>query len=268
MSDLEKIVTILRNREMEIQFAFDPASGLIGEEQESRLLEIARTRGVEAKDVRLGLPIVHDEEDLETTVRVMQAPVPVTLDLAKQGLLTEDGKVIVEHYLVGMPFPKGEPQSFPHIRELRTRADYENLNMREFSDKTNPNYPNHHLVVFTVDDRNYYYWTLKGNYVVPIYLALRDFVIPLILGDDEKFAKALMSDNKAEKMEAYFFRVDHFARQLFTNNFGLHVMIAGDMDFVDPSGVEVYNTDRLYIQAVHKDFKNSRYIQIRKSKQK
>ena len=163
-----------------------------------------------------------------------------------------------------MPIPEGEPVYFPGIKELRTRKDYEKLHFEAFPTKVHKDHPGHHLITFSLEGRDYYYLGMDGDYLAPIFLRLKQEVIPLVFGDDSELALGTRSSDKMKKIEFYFRRVDHFAKQFFAPNEGMVVMVAGDMDFVDPEGVQVYQRDdKLYVQAVHKDFKNSRYLQAR-----
>lgn len=269
MFDLEKLLGILRGHEMEIQFAYDPASGLIGTDQEHRLLSLAKERQLEAHKVRLALPTIHDLDDLAISAAGMQAAAEVTCRLADAGLLDQTGKVIVERYLVGVSFLEGKIQEFPTVRELRTKDDYKKLHFGTFPTRTNKNHPGYHLVTFSLEGERCYYWGIRGDYMVPVFLRSKQGVIPFVFGDDSELAMGLRSKDRIKRTVSYYRRVDHFAKQFFAPNEGMVILIAGDMDFVDPAGVSVYQKDdKIYIQAVHADFKHSRYLQARLEKKR
>ena len=264
----EACLAILKNLNMEIQFAYDPKDGLIGDNQEERLRTLSRRRHLNAKDLRLALPTLHDLEDLENSIEGMQAAARVVIELARNGLLDTSGRVMVEHYLIGLRYPDGELRSFPEIRELRTREDHEKLNLTPHPQVKHPKYPHHHFVTFRVGGQSYYYWSQRGSYTYPIYAALKHREIPIVLADDPKYAEALRSamesDNESGKMLAQAMRMHNFHLQFFAPCDGMAIMVAGACDFCDPGGVPTYSKDdKMYVQAVHASFRHSRYISLR-----
>ena len=262
MGTLRNLLEVLRRRDMDLMFAYSPETGLVTDEGSISGLD------VEARDIRLGLPFLHDEEDLENSVRIEQAAAEVIIDLAREGVLDRNSRVIAEYFLEGISYPEGgKPHSFPEIREIRTIEDYRRLNLRANEGIGHSTLPNHHLVFFTVDDKDYNYLTLRGDSVVTMFPHLAAHEIPLVFGDDETLRKGTRSEHVHDRLLSDALRRDNFRKQLFAPGEGMQVLIAGVLDFPDPGGVALYfkekNLTGLYIQAVHQDFKNSKYLQSR-----
>ena len=247
-TDFSKILRVLEQFDMDVLYLHDA-----GEH--------------EARNISLGLPVIHDPAEIGVSTTIRKAAGEVLKALASQGLLNRHSRLYAEWFLKGAPFPKGGALRHLNIRSVRTTQEYRQLNWMQTSHE-HKSLKGNLLSLFRVDGQIYMTYRFANDPIAEAWVELARHEVPLVLADQpflceliEKWLRgeriAGFSPQQIEQLarRALVLRVEHFARQLFEPGHGLSVLVAGVFDFLSPESALKFNRcNKSYLSAVHKAF--------------